>query len=44
MKKSYTEVSMKIQVMQCLDVLTSSGEGDWTTEPNDDILFEDIFN
>ena len=43
MKKSYTEVSMKIQVMQGLDVLTSSGEGDWTTEPNDDILFEDIF-
>lgn len=44
MKKSYTEVSFEIQVMQCLDVLTSSGEGDRTTEPNDDILFEDIFN
>ena len=39
MKKPYTEVSMKIRIFQCLDVLTSSGD-----EPTDDILFEDIFN
>lgn len=38
MKKPYLEVSMEIRVMQCLDVLTSSGE------PTDDIVFGDIFH
>ena len=44
MKKSYTEVSMEIRMFFCLDVLTSSVEEEWAVEPNDDIVFGDIFH
>lgn len=43
MKKHYTEVSFEIHILTSIDVLTSSGDGDWTAEPNDDIVFGDIF-
>ena len=43
MKKPYLEVSFEVHIFANNDVLTTSGGNNWYGEPNDDIMFDDIF-